>query len=137
MINFSGTARSPRCEESFDGRPVKVKPDAGGLTQRRRRPIQRDMNDREPTPDSTLEATILSLCSEAKPGRTICPTDAALAFAAARGEGELGWRAHLQDVRRTAARLAEAGRIVIYRKGKPVDPRDFRGVYRLGAPRSE
>jgi hypothetical protein len=40
-------------------------------------------------------------------------------------------------VRRTAVRMAEAGRIVIYRKGKPVDPRDFRGVYRLGAPRSE
>jgi len=89
-------------------------------------------------PDSTpLAAVILTLCSEAEPGSTISPIDAAQAFAAARGEGELGWRAHLQDVRRTAVRLAEAGRIVIYRKGKPVDPRDFRGVYRLGAPRSE
>jgi hypothetical protein len=93
------------------------------------------------TPDAdstpTLEGVILNLCAQTHPGRTICPTDAALAFAAARGEGELGWRAHLHDVRRTAVRLAEAGRLVIYRKGKPVDPRDFRGVYRLGAPRSE
>jgi hypothetical protein len=26
---------------------------------------------------------------------------------------------------------------VIYRKGKPVDPLDFRGVYRLGLPRQD
>jgi hypothetical protein len=97
------------------------------------------MSGRDPKTESipNLEGVILKLCSEAKPGRTICPTDAAQAFADARGEGELGWRSHLQDVRRTAVRLAELGRIVIYRKGKPVDPRDFHGVYRLGAPRSE
>ncbi len=85
----------------------------------------------------SLEDVILDLCAAAKPGRTICPTDAAQAFAASREEGELGWRAHLQSVRSAAVRLAEAGRLVIYRKAKPVDPRDFRGVYRLGAPRSE
>ena len=97
------------------------------------------MSAPDPEPDSAphLAAVILTLCSEAEPGSTISPIDVAQAFAAARHEGELGWRAHLQDVRRTAVRLAEAGRIVIYRKGKPVDPRDFRGVYRLGAPRSE
>jgi len=55
----------------------------------------------------------------------------------ARGEGEMAWRGHLQSVRTAAVRLAEAGRLVIYRKGKPVDPRDFRGVYRLGAPNVE
>ena len=48
----------------------------------------------------------------------------------------MGWRAHLQGVRAAAVRLADAGRLVIYRKGKPVDPHDFRGVYRLGAPNS-
>ena len=63
--------------------------------------------------------------------------EAAQAFAASRNEGELGWRSHLSDVRRAAVRLADAGRLVIYRKGKPVDPHDFRGVYRLGAPSSE
>jgi hypothetical protein len=87
--------------------------------------------------DVTLEETILALCARAREGRTICPTDAAMAFAAARGEGDLGWRAHLQPVKRAAVALAAAGRIVIYRKGKPVDPHDFRGVYRLGAPRSD
>jgi hypothetical protein len=97
------------------------------------------MSSPAPTFDSTvtLEEVILALCAAMKPGRTICPTDAAMAFAAARGEGELGWRSHLQEVRRAAVRLADAGRLVIYRKGKPVDPHDFRGVYRLGAPSSE
>lgn len=89
----------------------------------------------ESTPN--LDDMILRLCIEARAGRTICPTDAAQAFAASRNEGELGWRSHLQDVRRAAVRLADAGQIIIYRKGKPVDPHDFRGVYRLGAPRSE
>ncbi len=97
--------------------------------------MTRDPNPPDSSP--TLEGVILKLCAEARPGRTICPTDAAQAFAAARNEGELGWRSHLQAVRGSAVRLAEAGRIVIYRKGKPVDPHDFRGVYRLGAPRSE
>ena len=38
-------------------------------------------------------------------------------------------------VRRVAVRLAQEGRIVVLRKGKPVDPTDFKGVYRLALPR--
>jgi hypothetical protein len=83
-----------------------------------------------------LPTTILALCA-AQSGRTICPTDAAQAFAKARGEDAMAWRSHLQDVRRAAVKLAGEGRLVIYRKGKPVDPNDFRGVYRLGAPRDD
>jgi hypothetical protein len=41
----------------------------------------------------------------------------------------------MTPIRRIAVRLASEGRIVILRKGKPVDPADFKGVYRLGAPR--
>jgi uncharacterized protein DUF3253 len=85
----------------------------------------------------SLERAIFELCNGAGAGRTVGPIEAAQAYAAARGEGELGWRAHLAQVRSAAIRLAEAGRIVIYRKGKPADPHDFRGVYRLGLPRSE
>jgi hypothetical protein len=89
-------------------------------------------------PEATdLPATILDLCVKATSARTICPTDAAKAFAEARGEDALAWRTHLQDVRRAAVKLAGEGRLVIYRKGKPVDPHDFRGVYRLGAPRDD
>jgi len=36
-------------------------------------------------------------------------------------------------VRSTAVGLARAGRIVILRHGKPADPDDFKGVYRLRA----
>ena len=44
------------------------------------------------------------------------------------------WQRALPLVRRAAVRLALDGRLMIYRKGKPVDPSDFRGVYRLGLP---
>jgi hypothetical protein len=86
---------------------------------------------------SLLESLIPRLCAEARGDRTISPIDAAKAFAAERGEDELAWRSYLHDVRRAAVKLALSGRLVIYRKGKPVDPEDFRGVYRLGAPSSE
>jgi Protein of unknown function (DUF3253) len=92
-----------------------------------------------PSADSppALAAIIVDLCARAAVGRTICPTDAAKAFADAHGENELGWRSHLTAVRRASVRLALEGRLVIYRKGKVVDPNDFRGVYRLGAPSDE
>jgi hypothetical protein len=85
----------------------------------------------------SLDIAILALCNRVAPGRSIDPTDAAKAFAQARGEDDLGWRSHLGEVRRAAVKLALAGRLVIYRKGKPVDPSDFRGVYRLGVPSAE
>ena len=89
-------------------------------------------------PDSpSLEDVILALCAVAGPGRSINPTDAAEAYAAQRGEDALAWRGHLPNVRAAAVRLAEAGRLIIFRKGRPADPHDFRGVYRLGAPRVE
>jgi hypothetical protein len=47
------------------------------------------------------------------------------------------WHGLLMPIRRAAVALAQAGRLVIYRKGKPVDPSDFRGVYRLGLPRQD
>ncbi len=47
------------------------------------------------------------------------------------------WHTLLTPIRRAAVDLAQAGRLVIYRKGKPVDPTDFRGVYRLGLPRQD
>jgi hypothetical protein len=87
--------------------------------------------------DDPLAQTILSLCVAAGPGKTICPTDAAKAFARSREEDDLAWRSHLTQVRSRAVGLARAGRLVIYRKGKPADPDDFRGVYRLGLPRGD
>src|SRR4051794_35357560 len=47
------------------------------------------------------------------------------------------WHGLLMPIRRAAVVLARAGRLVIYRKGKPADPEDFRGVCRLGLPRQD
>lgn len=47
------------------------------------------------------------------------------------------WRQLLTAVRRAAIRLAEAGRIDILRKGKPVTGEAIRGVIRLRIRPSE
>ena len=88
-------------------------------------------------PRKQLEEVILQLCAECGAGKSIDPTAAAKAFAEARGEDDLAWRHWLAHVRTAAVGLARKGNLVIYRKGKPADPDDFRGVYRLGLPRSE
>jgi hypothetical protein len=43
----------------------------------------------------------------------------------------------MQPVRKVAVRLMKQGRVAILRKGRPVDPDDFRGVYRLALPVAE
>ncbi|ALK09215.1 DUF3253 domain-containing protein [Blastochloris viridis] len=81
--------------------------------------------------EDAVARTILSLAT-ARAGGTICPTDAARA-----ASGTPDWHPLLPVVRRVAVRLALEGRLVITRKGKPVDPTDFKGVYRLGLPRND
>jgi hypothetical protein len=75
--------------------------------------------------DETVENAILSLVEARGAGKSICPTDAARALDAE------NWRARLNAVRNGAIRLALAGKVDILRKGKPVDPTDFKGVYRI------
>jgi hypothetical protein len=84
------------------------------------------------TDPDRLAETILALVAERGPDRTICPSEAARALG---GPHPDGWGPLMQPIRRVAVRLAKEGRIVITRKGKAVDPDDFRGVYRLGATR--
>ena len=86
------------------------------------------------TQSEAIAETLLSLVRACGEGKTICPSDAARSLG---GSHPDGWGPLMQPVRRIAVDLALAGRIVIYRKGKPVDPADFKGVYRLGLPRSE
>ncbi len=80
------------------------------------------------SPDPAVDEAILRLVTARGPGKSICPTDAARAL------NPQTWRPHLSRVRTAAVRLALAGEISILRKGKPVDPTDFRGVYRLALP---
>jgi hypothetical protein len=81
-----------------------------------------------------LEDTILGLVAARGPEKTICPSEAARALG---GDHPDGWGPLMQPIRRVAVRLAKEGRVVITRKGRIVDPDDFRGVYRLGQPRQD
>jgi len=86
-------------------------------------------------PDSSaIEAALLRLIAERGPGKTVDPTEAARVLG---GDHPDQWGPLMQPIRRVAVALAEQGRLVILRKGKPVDPRDFKGVYRLTAPRQD
>ncbi|CAH2599089.1 conserved protein of unknown function [Rhodovastum atsumiense] len=77
--------------------------------------------------DTATEAEILRLTAARGPGGSICPTEVARALV----PGD-AWHGKLSAVRRAAIRLAQAGRIEILRKGKPVDPHgEIRGVIRL------
>jgi hypothetical protein len=76
-----------------------------------------------------IENAILALLASRAPGKTVSPEE--VAHEVASGSD---WHAHLGAVRRAAVKLALDGRLVIFRKGKPVDPSDFKGVYRLGLP---
>lgn len=84
--------------------------------------------------EAELATLILSEVAEQGPGKTVDPQEVARSVG---GPHPDGWGPLMQPIRRAAVRLAREGRIVIYRKGKPVDPDDFRGVYRLGLPREE
>jgi len=81
---------------------------------------------------ATLEAALLRMIAERGTNCTFDPAEVARALA---GPHPDQWGPLMQPIRRAAVALAEQGRIVILRKGKPVDPRDFKGVYRLAAPR--
>lgn len=80
-----------------------------------------------------LEAAILNLLS-AREGKTISPMDVASAVG---GTHPDRWGPLMQPLRRIAVRLMKDGKIVILRKGQPVDPDDFRGTYRLALPSAE
>jgi Protein of unknown function (DUF3253) len=78
-----------------------------------------------------LEAAMLALLAERGPGRTIGPSDVAQAIG---GNQPEGWGPLMQPVRRAAVRLMKERRVVILRKGRPVDPDDFKGTYRIALP---
>ena len=84
--------------------------------------------------DATIEAAVLDLVQRQGPGKTVCPSEVARLLG---GPHPDGWGPLMPPVRRAAVALARDGRIVILRKGKPVDPDDFKGVYRLALPRPD
>jgi hypothetical protein len=76
------------------------------------------------TDAAAIERTILALLDERAEGRTICPSEAARALAE-------DWRPLMDDVRATAAAMADDGRLEITQRGEVVDLRAARGPVRL------
>jgi hypothetical protein len=101
--------------------------------------------EHETTRDDPIAQAILALLAQRGAGKSISPSEAARAVAEtrARPHGQPGdppdlWRRYLNAVKQQALHLARQGRIVILRKGKPVDPRaPIKGVIRLALPRQE
>ena len=78
-----------------------------------------------------VDDTILKLLRARGPERTLGPMDVARSLG---GDHPDGWGPLMGPIRRVAVRLMKEGRVVLLRKGRPVDPDDFRGVYRIGPP---
>ncbi|WP_018184959.1 DUF3253 domain-containing protein [Kaistia granuli] len=78
-----------------------------------------------------IQSTLLDLLAALPAGKSVDPTELARAVA---GPDEKVWRLLMVPIRAVAIRLADEGKVAILRKGRPVDPHDFKGVYRIGAP---
>lgn len=87
--------------------------------------------DSEGHAPETVEQAILDLLARREPGRTVSPMDVARTLGSDHPDD---WGPLMQPVRRAAVKLMKEGRLLITRKGRPVDPDDFRGVYRLSLP---
>jgi len=92
--------------------------------------------DSPPAAAPSLEQSILDILTRAG-GPPSAPTTLSAPEIAHAIQPDGDWHGLLVPIRRAAVALAQAGRLVIYRKGKPADPNDFRGVYRLGLPRQD
>jgi hypothetical protein len=79
-----------------------------------------------PIRDELIYDTLMRLAL-ATPDKGVRPEDVAMALR--RDE----WQALLPRVRIFAAKLAGEGFLDILRKGAPVDPGDFKGIYRIRA----
>ena len=101
---------------------------------------QRSDSSPEREGDDPVARLILALVAERGAGKSICPSEAARAFAVQRtkpGDPPDAWRRYMTAVRQQALHLARDGRIVILRKGKPQDPQaPIKGVIRLSLPES-
>jgi hypothetical protein len=75
--------------------------------------------------EDRIEAAILALVEARGPDKSICPSEAA------REAFLKTWQTHAPCAQCGAVHLARQGKMVILRKGKPVDPENFKGVYRL------
>ena len=78
-----------------------------------------------------IESAIFDHLNRLAPGKSIEPSDVAKELQPEQ------WQRMLPKVRGVAVGLAREGRLIITKKGKPVDPNAFKGVIRLRLPTPE
>jgi len=78
-----------------------------------------------------IETAILNKLAAIGPGKSIEPAEVAKELQPEQ------WQRMLPKVRAVALGLMRQGRLTITKKGKPVDPDNFRGVTRLRQPTEE
>ncbi len=78
-----------------------------------------------------VETVIFDLLGRLPAGKSGSPEEVARAL------DETGWRRELGKVRAVAVGLARGGRLVILRHGKPADPDEFKGVWRMRLPETD
>ncbi|WP_062202451.1 DUF3253 domain-containing protein [Aureimonas sp. AU12] len=83
------------------------------------------------TKPAEIRRTILAMVEERGADKTVCPSEVARAIA---GQDETQWRLLMSPIRVEAVRLADDGLVSVKRKGRVVDPHDFKGIYRLAPP---
>lgn len=95
-------------------------------------------DDKAPTRDPVAEVMLAEL--RALPAeKSAAPDDIARAFAESKrrpGDGRDLYKRYRQAVKEQAIHLARQGEVEILRRGVPVDPDDFKGVWRLRLKRS-
>ncbi|MBL4646311.1 MAG: hypothetical protein COA52_06120 [Hyphomicrobiales bacterium] len=79
--------------------------------------------------NAVIDRTIMALLATLESGKSLDPTLVARQIA---GPDEQKWRLVMKPIRARAIALAHDESLVILRKGKPADPDNFKGLYRLG-----
>lgn len=75
--------------------------------------------------DEAVFETIIQMCAASWPDESVRPEDIAMTL------HEVEWQALTKRIRLAVKQLAEVGHVQILRKGKPVPPEDFKGIYRV------
>lgn len=95
------------------------------------------MTEKEQIKPDPVVQVIFDVLKALEPGKSASPMDVARAYAVLRTKPTDPpdvWRRYMNAVKQQMVHLARARRIQIVRKGKPVDPNDFKGVVRLRLP---
>lgn len=75
--------------------------------------------------DEEIRETIITFCRAVGPEGRVRPEDIAIAILPGH------WQTLTKRIRLASRQLARDGLVNILRKGEPVDPGDFKGVYRI------